>query len=515
MKNSLICDADIGSLNNQKNLISEQDLLEVLRRYNLKDGLACIWQLSKKIDACDNENFIHSTAFRDPETGLFITQFFLAYLVNMLIISGSNDYKAKTIRDKDNLLTLCNIYYNTLVTPLLLKEPHEITLAELLISLYFEQLDHQHDYVTCISRAIVLYDDIANNAKGEGSVGNLNDIFKKQTGLTIHEYLVLAIGVWAGSHSKVFFNQKYLINSTIPHLSEIFSKAGLFFKILSASYEDFRNLDNVMNVNLDPNNTKNRFNPLYVYPILKITKVDNGDDLIIPCSAAYIEKSFQGLFWWFNNYYESKGDARRFREYFGKNIFEIYVKRILETIYGEGNVNKLFLRNNDEFFDWYVIKEERVYLFETKAYQFNLRNRMQIEQENLINTEVKKIASAIKQVNNNLKKINQSKELNFLIGKKIIPIIVFLDMPFITSPGYDLMLKKNGIDNDSNVRMMNIEDLEAYEKAAGYIELDDLLDEVREKRSNTFEIMKSYGVSNFRNSLLDEAFKKFEDILKA
>ena len=62
------------------------------------------------------KNKIGGAAYNDP-SGVIITQFGLAYLANMLLISGSNDYKNKEISDRQNLLTLMNIYSNDLVAP--------------------------------------------------------------------------------------------------------------------------------------------------------------------------------------------------------------------------------------------------------------------------------------------------------------------------------------------------------------------------------------------------------------
>jgi len=124
-------------------------------------------------------------------------------------------------------------------------------------------------------------------------------------------------------------------------------------------------------------------------------------------------------------------------------IFEEYVGLILKDAYGENEVRPEIPYKKGKFIDWYVEKDDKVYLFEVKAKQFSL-TILQTGNIELIQKEVKeKIFKAVKQVYDRISEINSYEELKQFRGKKIIPIIIFLDIPFVSSDGYKKIINKD------------------------------------------------------------------------
>ncbi|MBT7007488.1 hypothetical protein HN958_03225, partial [Candidatus Falkowbacteria bacterium] len=436
---------------------------------------------------------------------------------NIMIISESNDHKKKKISPKQNLDVLCNIYNNKIESPELLGIDKGLNFEQfksLFIRMYYEQMSgYQFDQVAIISRNLIFYLDILPQLTATEKLGDLQNIFIEENKITLKEYFILAFCVQAIAMKDTTFKAEQLTMAQIENLKEVLQKTDDFLNILVADYSSFRKADMEINKLFNGKYTKNRFNPLFVYPIVETQISEDGRKYVIPNFLAYIDKAFRGVFWWFNNHFEKKGKALDFRIFFG-GIFEEYVKLILNTIYGKNSVKKLILKNGEEFFDWYVIKDEKVYLFEAKAYQFNLVSKTTAEKESVIDVEIGKVAKAMKQVNKNVQKISKNKELSIFRGKKVIPIIVALEMPFVDTDLYDEWLLTKEIKKEEIIRTMNIEELEVYENGKNKLELEDILDEIKKNHHKNFtSIMKEKGITSFNNTILDKKYKDFANSL--
>lgn len=507
----LICESDISELNNKEALVSEQELLFVLKRYNLRDALIACSKTSKIIFEYKGENKLGNAGIRDPQNGLIITQFFSAYLANLMIVSGSNDYKKKKLSEKQNLSALCNIYNSKIETPELLRNGMDFEqFKSFFIRMYYEQMSgFQFDQVAIISRNLIFYLDILPQITVSDKLGDLHKVFLEENKITLQEYFTLAFCVWAIAMKDITFKAEQLTMAQIDSLKDVLQKTDDFLNILKADYSFFRVEDEKINKLFTGEYTKNRFNPLFVCPIIETQINEDGRKYVIPSFPAYIDKAFRGVFWWFNNYFENKGKVIDFRIFFG-DIFEKYVKLVLDTIYGKDNVKKLILNNGDEFFDWYVIKEEKVYLFEAKAYQFNLVSKTTAEKKSIIDVEIGKVAKAMKQVNRNVAKIEKNKELAIFKDKEVIPIIVALEMPFIDTDHYDDWLLEKDIKKEEIVRIMNIEELEVFESGKDSVELEEILDTVRKDHNKSFSsLLKEKGITYFRNTILENKYQDF------
>lgn len=506
---------------------TEDDFGSVLRKYNLREGLITLGRMSSCLFHVHDQNKIGRVAYREPTTGAIISQFALAYIANILLISGSNDYKRKRISERDNLLTLCNSYDNCLSDPALAKDDktsNEDKFRSLMIRMNFQQMEYQFAPIYMMARTIVMFDELIERVKPD-KFKPLSEVFQKETGLSIHDYLRLCAAIPVGSQKTGTFSIATFSKANVPQLEDVLVEEKIIklLDILKADYRRFRKEDARVNEELPPIFTKTRFNPLMVYPIIETDAKHLGDPYVVPNVLLYIKKSFEGLYWWFHRYFESICRQYDFRNYFGY-VFQEYVGRILAGIYGSENVRgEILYGKGVKFIDWWVEKDNKVYLFESKAYQFALLSKQTGNTEMIISKEMKKITEAIEQVYKRIQDIPRFEELKIFRKKQVIPVIVFMDIPFVSGYLYDRWIKEllvkmeqekqvPGI-KDLPVFLMNIEELELYDGAADAIELEDIFPKYRKNIGESFtSIAEKAKGRSLRNRYLDQVYKDFWDV---
>lgn len=521
----LWADSDIGSLKDigqGEGNLTENELLNVLRRYNLRDGLIVFGKASTLAFNDKSENRIGKATVREPSTGVFVTQFGLAYLANALILSGANDYKSKQIGEKENLLTLLNIYSNDLIFP----EAHrdrslpftDKDMVSSMVRLSAEQFEYQFDFVHIIARTMIIFREIINTIPPH-KFEPLDTIFERETKLNFSEYFVLAMAVWAVSQETSTFRKGSLTEGKIPSMQENLTdeKVTNFLNILSADYETFRAVDKEANVNLQPVFTKYRFNPLLIYPIIKTDRTET-DPYIVPCTLSFLKRAFGGLYWWFHRYFESTGHQLDFRDYYGE-VYEQYVGKILKEAYGEENVHPEIEYPKGKFIDWWVEKDSTIYFFEAKAYQFALLTKQTGDYELLIKEVKSKIIKSIKQVFERMQEIDKYEELSVFRDKKIVPVIVFMEIPLASSHLYKkliedelLELEQNGLVGikDSKIHFLNIEELEYYSSGVGKVPLEEVFAGYESNPSEGFvSILQKKIGTHANNDYLDKVYKDY------
>lgn len=524
-------DADIAELHQKENSATEEDFRNVLRKYNLRDGLISLGRASRLIFDTEDEKKIGKVVYRDPSTGIILSQIALGYLANILLVSGANDYRAKSIDGASglsrNLLALCNSYSNCLVDPTLTKDGELINqdrFRSFMIRMHFEQMQsYQFWPAYLMARTFIIFGELIEHIQPDKS-DLLSIIFQRKTGLSLREYLHLCFLVSAGAKTATFSITTFT-KADIPHLKALLTEEKItrFLSILKSDYGEFRKEDKNVNDNLDPIFTKTRFNPLVVYPIIETDKKPFGEDpYIIPNITLYMKRAYGGIYWWFHRHFESQGRQQDFRNYFG-HVFQEYVGIILKGIYGRGNVHGEISYGKDQrkFIDWWVERNDRIYLFESKAYQFALLSMQTGDKETVIGNEVrKKIASAIEQVYKRIQDIPNYQELEVFRQKVVVPFIVFMDIPFVSSNIYEPWIKQALLDierekqitdlGDFSVFLMNIEELELYDGCIDAIELDDIFPRLKGIFSESFlSILEESKGESLHNQYLDEAYKDF------
>lgn len=502
---TLLGDQDIVELHKRGSaMVWEDDLKGVLKRYNLRNGLIALGRASSYIvQSNDSKNKIGKAALMIPDAQVIISQFALSYMANLLIISGSNDYKAKLLNPprSANILILCNTYSNCLVQPEIMPDygkMDEAGVRSMMIRMYFEQiLNYQFTVVPLMARSIYLFDKLSPSIKPD-KFEPLSTIFERETGISIYDYFRIAMAIWAGAQKTATFSIKMLTEAKITQMKDVLieEKVKAFISIISSNYTKFRDLDNKMNAGLNPVLTKTRFNPLLVAPAIETDEKNMGDHYVIPNFTCYAKKVFGGIYWWFHTYFENRKQTQDFRNYFG-HVFEEYVGTILKGVFGEEKVHpQITYADNKRFIDWWVEYNDKIYLFEAKANQFALPILQTGDQEKLMASEIKKVVDAIEQVFNRVSDIPKYPELKQFSGKKLIPVIVFLDMPFISQNMYDPLIKDAlmSLEKEKNLKglsdfacnLMNIEELEFFDDVVGKIELEDIFSQLKSNINESF-----------------------------
>lgn len=521
----ILADSCLGELNNKKPLtLMEEEFSSALKAYNLRNGLITLGNYSKKVfDSRNTPQAMGRGGYRD-ESGVFVTQFALSYLANIMLISGSNDWTQKLISDKENVLLLLNIYSNVLIQRLPLKSekysPEEI-IASMFLRMSFEQFEYQFEPISIISRNMIIFLEVINKYPPK-KFDTLDSIFFKETGITIEQYFVYGLLIFACALENPLFRKTRLIGAQIKDYDDYFKEENIdkYLKLVVIDYKDFRNLDKELNKNLDPIDTKNRYNPLKIYPIVKMDKIEDNYPYVVPNIINFVFKSFEGIYWWFDNYFQSNKQIEDYRNYFGP-VFEDYVGLILKDAYGKDEVKPEILYKKGKFIDWHIEKEDRVYLFEVKAKQFSLTT-LQTGDIELIQKEVReKILRSVKQIYKRILEIDIYEELKSFRGKNIIPIIVFLDIPLVSSGGYKKLISKDLLDleNDPQYKgissfkynLLNIEELEEYSYVSKIKPIEDIFELIYSDPSKGFvgEIHKILGNKKTTKNLIDKTFDKY------
>lgn len=532
--NKHLIDEQIGRLLMQKGDgdVKEDDIKSVLSTYNLRDTLVMIGDFSRYIFHNNTEG-LGRVGYNEEATNILVTQFALAYIANVLILSGANNGNKKSFRSNPySFLTLCNIYSNKLVNPDLLriKEGKEKFgydhFISFMVRMWYEQMSmYQFNLTYLISRNIVFFRDLVEEVQTT-KFDNLSDIFFQENGITIEEYMKIGLCFFAGTPDKSIFTISYLSASNISGYNEILTEAKInsFLEITSADYKEFMDFDSRVNDKLDPIFTKNRFNTLFTYPFIK----EEDGAYIMPNVLSFIYKVYGGIYWWFYNYFEKKDNIEKgslrldFRTYFGV-IFERYVGIILKEIYGANNVNPeiVYAKGGKKFTDWFVVKEDKCYLFEAKARQFALLSRQTGDLELLINNELNKIAEAIVEVFKKINDINKYDELKMLRGKEIIPFVIFLEIPLISSSLYKekILAILQRIEEEKKLSglasfqyyLLSIDELEMYDQVKSKIEIEDIINSIKDDNSQGFtsHVTKLNNGQRIRNLYLDEVYNNF------
>lgn len=501
----------------KKAKVSEDEFRTALKGYKFDEFLIALSELSIKLF---NPEFSENKALKKEKVGFivhkdskqFVTDFAIEYIANILLISGSNNFKRESIKNKDNIISLFSIYHNAVMQPI----DKMNSMQSIMVPMYYQQITSQQNIKDVFVRQWLIFQKSQKLVNKKNKI-DLDQILIDEIGVSVIEYIKLCFLILTVLLTRSRFNLKTFENSNIHGLGSILDKEKIsaILKHLSATQNEFIELDKKYNSKLKPEYTKSRYNPLWEKPIIKLLR-DN--DYVAPSLSAYVKGAIKGLYWIFEN---SKG--KTFRDYFG-TLFENYCGMIIQDIFGTEDIKPgiKYGKENKEFFDWIVDKKSGIILFETKGYQFPL-NTLQTGNPKLIKKEVfRKLVETIKQTYKRYQDIHHYKELKEFENKKITIIVVFYDIPLVSTSLYDSDIKLAleglsstypGIKNFKYI-FLSIEELESYAYVKGYNSIESIVTRVRDTPGSGIlsEISKIFKENNllFKNhkSLLD---KKFED----
>lgn len=315
-------DYDLRELNNRVKSVSEADLKNALKKYHLKDALLLLGRYSKDVFS-NSDHSMGNAAMRDKSTGMIITQDFLAYLSNILLISGANDFKNRHLADKENnVAVLCDIYHNKLVAPYLenVDGSKQSSPPSLMTLMHVQQISHQKSVIKAIGRNYFIFNTLFKTLQMKAGDTPYN-IFFREYGMQVEHYLHICIALWAVCDRDGVFSAKQLdlsAGNNIPLLRGALSQENVEHCLiaLSANYKKLREVDTKNNSGLQPVHTKGRFNPLKIYPIVKYES--KGEPLYsIPNTTVFFEAAFKGIYFMLPRHFENNGKRPEFTNYFG------------------------------------------------------------------------------------------------------------------------------------------------------------------------------------------------------
>ncbi|MFM7457352.1 MAG: hypothetical protein ACKO3R_01630 [bacterium] len=451
-------------------IMLEQDFIDIFSKYNLYDALSCFSRMSYYISHNGDERNINGFAY--IENKYQISQAILAYFTNMILISASNEYKAKQIsQEAQRIFKLASDYSNKLAEfpddfDSLDKESQ---LGIMLIRLYYEQARWQLDRVWTFSRALLIYEkllgscdcrEIVNGKPAEACEANPLELFKKETGLTIKEYFIFSYLLMSLDPSKELIRSNLGFSDDLKKINpKTYSEDKLqkCLDLLSCDYQCFKDLDKRMNENYK-GLSRLRFNPLSIYPVVKTQKkyLKRDSIYVIPNYNLFSLKVTEGLFWFFIDYYSrkdkengikngaKKGAEAAFRGAFGE-AFKKYVGILLKEIYNgavhDADSDDAIKVEGKPLGDWYIDLGDKLYVIEVKARRYN--RLAQILDIKALDKELEDFIKNAAQVYDAVKKIKASnnKNLEFLKKKQIIPILINYEIPYLDSSN---MLEEKG-----------------------------------------------------------------------
>ena len=194
---------------------SDDCYIKIFKNFHFLDSLCAIAKKSWELDASTRDAF-HIEKQEDINQELiYINQFVLAYLANILIISGTTNYKSLSLAKftKQEMICFCSSYFNNLSEPFTQdKNPDDF-----FIRINYEQFEYNICEAYCIARSIELYSHIANKL----NLG-LDTYFQDNTELTIDTYFKIAYIIYL--LSQVFgpvFKEQEAVEMVTKHFSNI------------------------------------------------------------------------------------------------------------------------------------------------------------------------------------------------------------------------------------------------------------------------------------------------------
>lgn len=522
MPKKWIIDPDIQTLHfSGEGQLFDSELLKVLRRINTVIGLCEIAKIANAMFwKVDESTRARSVLFRDGQ--ILFSQWAMAYLSAGLIRSGGNDFRKRTFTRPpyifDNIVILNNIHHNCLVQPELLPGSQMKTVEDLdsfLLRTAFEQFPYQLDPVSEMARSIYLFGQLSEKVQ-TSDIDNLKNLFAEITGLSMENYFDISFGIAVLTQEKPVFSPEALSQTPVITLQNALSPENLskYLNFMSISYSEFRKEDLERNNDLPPEYTRYRFNPLCRRPIIISQK---EKILLVPNASLFVRAAFPGLFWLFDSYFYQQGKIEEFRRYFS-GVFELYVGEVLKDIYGSSVKRGGDVKDNYEFFDWYVEHESMYYLFEAKAYQYPFKIQTRALPEDVEKDVAKKIGDLIDQIGRKMRDVNLLPELKKFKGKDLYPVAVIWNMPLISTKRFadrisqmiEVTKKKYGLDNLS-IHIMELRELENLISVGSPVALKEIFEraDVEPNESIGSIIGNRFGYA--RNPMLQRIFKEFTD----
>ncbi len=327
------------------------NIKEIFKKYQLESILYELWNL-KDVLLPAQKAFTTTVAIEFSEPG---------------------PYKEKMRRiDKPVLMSLVDIatsfcLNNSAKSKNLSNEPHDIFYV--MFNLIANQFSVSHNPYGDYARSLLLYKIIPNEIGSDKSEYFLPELFEENRGYSIDDYLKVCFIAYAaiGTHGK--FTDDYFIAGS-EQLTKVpdFEKINIILSDISASAVHYRRERRRIN-----SSGSFRYHPILMYPLIKpwsnVPKKSKRKRYLAPLPDLISLKAHLGIYHHFLSMYGTK-----FTSYFGKEIFERYVKKALdnccygEAIIGEDKIKKdNKIPNNIKIPDFLILNKGKGIIVECKA----------------------------------------------------------------------------------------------------------------------------------------------------
>jgi len=248
-------------------------------------------------------------------------------------------------------------------------------------------------------RSFLLYEVIPNEIEDKDRF-YFPYLFKKDKGYSIKQYLQTCFVAFAAIRSRGCFSDDYFIKaSKIEKLPNFETMNSVLFDISASAIHYRRERKKINSLGLF------RYQPILRYPLIKpwsnIPKTDKRKRYLVPLPNLIPHKANLGIYHHFLSKYKSE-----FTTYFGKEIFERYVKKTIdnccydEVALSEDQIRENYkIPDNIKMPDFIIIDNNRGIIVECKAAVLPLPVYVRGDVDDF-RTTVKKLYTAVYQIAN-------------------------------------------------------------------------------------------------------------------
>jgi len=340
----------MNNLRKSFNRYTKANVKAVFTKYPLESILWALWQIK---DGANPIQKAYTTTiaieFSEPgQYGATIIQIGKSDLINLIDLATNFCLKnSESGRDFSN-------------------QTHDIFYY--MFNLIANQFSISHDSYGDFSRAILLYKIIPCEVVTEKAGFLLPDLFEKEKGYSIDDYLKVCFIAFAAIEADGKFTDDYFVQaSTHPNTPDFKTMNSILFDISVSAAHYRRERKNINSLD------SFRYHPLLKYPLIRpwshISKEQRGKRYLSPLPHLIGHTAHIGIYHHFLSRYNTK-----FTSYFGKNIFERYVEKVLiNCCHGDELKNEKAIKtehkmpNGVSIPDFLLIKGDTGIIVECKA----------------------------------------------------------------------------------------------------------------------------------------------------
>jgi len=221
--------------------VSEIEFRSALKGYRLDEFLTTLAETSIKLF---DRGFTENEVWKKEKDGFiihkptkqFVTDFAVEYIANILLISGSNNFKRESIRNKDNIIGLFSVYHNSIVQPI----DRINSMQSILVPIFYQQITSQQGIKDVFIRQWLIFQK-SQELVNKGKKIDLDRILINESGMSVIEYIKLCFLILAVILTKPRFSFGTFENSTIPGLGDVLNKQKIseILKQLSVTQDEF------------------------------------------------------------------------------------------------------------------------------------------------------------------------------------------------------------------------------------------------------------------------------------